>query len=325
MEHGDYTIGWLCALPTELAAAVAMLDIRHEPLPQKPHDANNYTLGRIGVHNVVIACFPSGVTGIASAAVVASHITHSFPSIRFGLMVGIGGGAPSSRSDIRLGDIVVSKPTSTFGGVIQYDFGKTIQEGRFVRTGSLNRPPDILLSAVSTLQARHMMEEPELPKYLSEMGSKYPRMQADTTYRGVQHDQLFQEQYNHEEGQDTCGGCDPHQIVPRSTRSDGIPVVHYGLIASGNQVMRDGATREKLRQELDVLCFEMEAAGLMDGFPCLVIRGICDYADTHKNKDWQPYAAAVAAAYAKELLCVVSASQVVHTRTIVESSEKEGE
>jgi hypothetical protein len=66
--------------------------------------------------------------------------------------------------------------------------------------------------------------------------------------------------------------------------------------------MRDGVTREKLRKELNILCFEMEAAGLMDNFPCLVVRGISDYADTHKNKQWQDYAAATAAAYAKELL-----------------------
>jgi nucleoside phosphorylase len=46
----------------------------------------------------------------------------------------------------------------------------------------------------------------------------------------------------------------------------------------------------------------MEAAGLMNQFPCLVIRGICDYSDTHKNKGWQGYAAMVAAAYAKDLL-----------------------
>lgn len=79
------------------------------------------------------------------------------------------------------------------------------------------------------------------------------------------------------------------------------PQAHYGLIASGNQVMKDGLTRDRLAKELGVICFEMEAAGLMDHFPCLVIRGICDYADSHKNKRWQKYAAMTAAACAKEL------------------------
>jgi hypothetical protein len=85
--------------------------------------------------------------------------------------------------------------------------------------------------------------------------------------------------------------------------------------------MRHGATRERLRKELDVLCFEMEAAGLMDDFPCLVVRGICDYADSHKNKRWQGYAAATAAAYAKELLSVIPGNQLVSTRTAIETTK----
>ena len=46
----------------------------------------------------------------------------------------------------------------------------------------------------------------------------------------------------------------------------------------------------------------------MNDFRCLVIRGICDYADSHKNKTWQPYAAATAAACAKEILSLVPVS-----------------
>jgi nucleoside phosphorylase len=77
--------------------------------------------------------------------------------------------------------------------------------------------------------------------------------------------------------------------------------------------MKHGDTRDRLPQKDGILCFEMEAAGLMDNFPCLVIRGICDYADSHKNKQWQEYAAATAAAYAKELLSVIPANQVAKT------------
>jgi nucleoside phosphorylase len=98
--------------------------------------------------------------------------------------------------------------------------------------------------------------------------------------------------------------------------------IHYGTIASGNQVIKDGISRDRLSAELGgVLCFEMEAAGLMNDFPCLVIRGICDYADSHKNKAWQPYAAATAAAYAKELLLTVQATD---TGTRVANSNHEG-
>jgi nucleoside phosphorylase len=102
-------------------------------------------------------------------------------------------------------------------------------------------------------------------------------------------------------------------------------VTHYGLIASGNQVMRHGQTRDRLARELGILCFEMEAAGLMDNFPCLVVRGICDYADSHKNKQWQEYAAATAAAYAKELLSLIPENQAPETLTVARAIPNVGE
>ena len=88
------------------------------------------------------------------------------------------------------------------------------------------------------------------------------------------------------------------------------PAIHYGLIASGNQLMKNALVRDRLTAEKEVLCFEMEAAGLMNHFPCLVIRGICDYSDSHKNKEWQGYAAMAAAAYAKDLLCRIPPNKV---------------
>ncbi|KAF1980565.1 purine and uridine phosphorylase, partial [Aulographum hederae CBS 113979] len=92
--------------------------------------------------------------------------------------------------------------------------------------------------------------------------------------------------------------------------------VHYGLIASANQLMKDATARDKLIAEKDVLCFEMEAAGLMNHFPCLVIRGICDYSDSHKNNAWQGYAAMAAAAYAKNLLCRIAPNRIEAERKI---------
>ena len=110
-----------------------------------------------------------------------------------------------------------------------------------------------------------------------------------------------------------CPNCDKARLVRRNPRRTNDPVIHYGIIASADRVMRHGITREKLREKYGVLCFEMEAAGLMNDFPCLVIRGICDYSDTHKHKVWQRYAAATAAAYAKELLGVIRKKQVEET------------
>ena len=225
-------------------------------------------------------------------------------------MVGIGGGVPSGEFDIRLGDVVVSQPRLEHGGVIQYDFGKTGPSG-FVRTGALNTPPALLLSAVSTLQANHYRNRSSLLPHIA-MISLRPRF----TRTSAGPDILFEATYNHV-GRATCDQCDKSQTIRREERGSSEVVVHYGTIASGNQVMKDGNTRDRLSSELSgVLCFEMEAAGLMNSFPCLVIRGICDYADSHKNKGWQPYAAAAAAAYGKTLLSIIPAAEVAKQRTV---------
>ncbi|KAI9040805.1 serine/threonine-protein phosphatase 6 regulatory ankyrin repeat subunit A [Aspergillus affinis] len=131
---------------------------------------------------------------------------------------------------------------------------------------------------------------------------KRPLMREKFTYLGEDQDRLFEAGYKNEASEDTCERYDMGKLKGRLARGTPDPVVHYGLIASGNQVMKDSAMRDHWAQKLRIICFEMEAAGLMDILPCLVIRGICDYADSHKNKQWQEYAATTAAAYAKELL-----------------------
>ncbi|KAJ5335793.1 uncharacterized protein N7506_005729 [Penicillium brevicompactum] len=314
LSHDDYTVGWVCALPLEMAAAKLMLDAIHPSLPSPSNDQNNYILGNIGEHNIVLACLPGGAYGIVSAATVAMQLLSSFHSIRFGLMVGIGGGVPSSSADIRLGDIVVSQPADTSGGVLQYDLGKALSDGRFERTGMLNRPPKVLLTALTTLQAHHLTEESRVLEFISEIQAKMPPRRAANFTRPTQADCLYQSEYNHE-GSGTCIDCDPFKLVLRLPRDYKEPVIHYGLIASANQVVKDGRRRDELARDLRVLCVEMEAAGLMNDFPCLVIRGICDYADSHKNKEWQGYAAAVAAAYAKELVLLVPTDQINTTPT----------
>ncbi|KAK6530571.1 hypothetical protein TWF281_007414 [Arthrobotrys megalospora] len=317
--NNDYTVGWICALPVELAAATAMLDERHPDLPQDETDLNTYTLGQIRSHNVVLTCLPSGTMGTNPAAIAAGNLLRTFPKIRFGLMVGIGGGAPREPStdpyeDIRLGDVVVSNPEGTNGGVIQYDFGKTIGEGRFIQIGSLDKPPAVLRSAVSKLRAQHECEGSRISQYVLGVLESKPRMKQKFQHQGPEHDELFQADYDHNGDGRDCENCDKGSLLAREPRDMRDPVIHYGLIGSANQVMRHGGTREKLRRERGILCFEMEAAGIMDNFPCLVIRGICDYSDTHKNKRWQPYAAITAAGYAKELLGIIPAAQVAVTK-----------
>ncbi|OAL48192.1 purine and uridine phosphorylase, partial [Pyrenochaeta sp. DS3sAY3a] len=309
----DYTVGWVCALPIELAAAQEMLDEEHALLDKDPHDENIYSLGLVAGHNVVIVCLPAGRIGNNPAAAVATQMKTTFKGIRFGLMVGIGGGVPSAEADIRLGDVVVSKPVGTFGGIVQYDSGKATSSG-FARTGSLNSPPQILLSAVVSVQAKEFRGKSKVAEHIAKL-SRVPTFQRDKAGADV----LFEATYDHE-GTTTCSKCKTERQEEREPRgSDEEVVIHYGTIASGNQVIKNAAKRDDISADLDgVLCFEMEAAGLMNSFPCLVVRGICDYADSHKNKRWQPYAAGAAAAYAKEVLSAIPQSQVEAERKISE-------
>ncbi|KAF2402691.1 purine and uridine phosphorylase, partial [Trichodelitschia bisporula] len=297
LRHEDYTVGWICALDIELAAAQEMLDGEHQPLPRDASDPNSYTLGRVGEHNTVVMVL--GLTGTNSAASAVAQMKSTFTSVQFGVLVGIGGGVPSAKADIRLGDVVVCWPSKDCGGVIQYDLGKTRPDG-VERTGFLNAPPKALLSALKSLKASHLKRSVGFLHHLAKLSSQslFARDKAGP-------DILYDPAYNHEEEEENCNNCKKEYSVRRQTRGEHV-LVHYGTIASGNQVMRDAKERDKVSEKLGgVLCFEMEAAGVMNDFPCLPVRGICDYSDSHKNKSWQPFAAGTAAAYAKELLLLL--------------------
>ena len=327
-----YHVGIVCALPNEMAAASAMLDeddgsLQHQDL----HDNNSYVLGRMSGHNVVIACLPAGIYGTNAAATVAKDMLRTFTSLRFGLLVGIGGGVPNIQAgrDIRLGDVVVSQPDGTFGGVVQYDVGKNRGDGEFVRRGALNSPPHLLLTALSRLKAKSGLEKSQLHKILDEAYRKYPSIKGEGYLPpGTEMDRLQCSRC-----QPTrwwwflwllvaflcpllrCDGCE-NGVVRRSQRGNQRFVIHYGTIASGNQVVKRAPQRDRLGQVLGALCVEMEAAGLMNSFSCIVIRGICDYADSYKNDAWQNYAALRAAGYAKDFLQYVTPAQTSKQKRI---------
>jgi nucleoside phosphorylase len=459
-EHNEYTIGWVCALPCEMMAAEVILDASHAPLPQNASDSNCYRLGRIGAHNVVIACAtPSTAAAYDTAdnatagpaATAAKHLLKSFPSVTCALLVGIGGGVPrpiciatytpaatdyddggnvddgpvtpattvtvgandgngifvnnggvsflgslfvGSRSssvkdvsDVRLGDVVVGEPNGKIGcgggGLVQYDYDASVQQGRFVRAFGmlLQRPPSLLLTALRRLKKQQLHTAITtttsrftagtttttatnnatngLAEILANIARRFPHMRATVEAPTTKlHDWLFEADYDHVRGEkgnggsDTdshggldvgasgsgatatgsdgrCGLCDTARLVRRQPRSataaaaahpSGVqhpcsptlslqppPRVFYGRIASGKRAMRHGATRDLIGHDAgsDLLCFESAAAGLPNDFPCLVVRGVSDYADSHAGTAWRAYAALTAAAYARQLLLVL--------------------
>lgn len=309
----QYSVGWIAGLSIECAAAVALLDDRHETpsnFEQHQHDGNSYIWGRMGKHNVIIASVPCEVQGTSAAATTAAHLLSSLPHIKIGLLVGIGGGVPQAAedTDIRLGDVVVCQPDGTSGGVVQFDMIKAKAGGTWERKGALDKPPRILLSSLSNLQAEHEISPSKIPDILQEMWSSHTHLKAGKrssayVHQGFENDRLYQSHYDHVGG-NTCTHCSSGEEIKRESRESTDPVIHYGLIASGNAPINNGKERDWILNNTaqGCICFDRSAAGLMDSFPCLVIRGICDYADSHKNDTWKRYAAATAAAFAKEFL-----------------------
>lgn len=300
----NFHVGIICALSHEMAAMIGMFDQEYEGVEWKSKtDDNSYTVGRINEHNVVIACLPMGNTGISPATTVIEQMQITFANLRFCLLVGTGGGIPSHKNDIRLGDVVVSVPEGVYGGVVQHDMGKNHEGGNFEYRGFLNRPPRALLTALSLLKARSLLKINPMRDYLIELNKKYDCF----LYPGKAKDILFCSNCEIMRDRSSCTVCTDGKIS--NARSDPYPKIHFGTIVSGNQEVASARKRDELSNHFKAKCIESIAAGIMNNFPCVTIRGICNYADSHEYSNWQNYPAAVAAAFTKWLLSYVTPHQ----------------
>ena len=325
LRREEYTVAWLCALPlSEAVAAWTMLDEEHEELPQDDNDENTYTYGSIKGHNIVIACMPPGQPGKVSASRMVQSLPISFPNLRIQLFVGIGGGIPcdppteDATKDIHLGDVVVGWPDETgASAVVQYDLIRNTSQIK-ERLSVMDKPNRRLLSALGKMLTDRVRGR----EFFSSHLTKFIQAGVKGFGRpGSEEDTLYQSDYEHT-GSATCDDCDRAKVVKRESRPN--PAFHQGTIASGDTVVKDAQLRDEIgRQCHGAKCIEMEAAGVMDQTHSLVIRGISDYADSHKNQIWQPYAAATAAAFARELLLTIQPSAVAKMEPVQSMSQVE--
>jgi nucleoside phosphorylase len=276
------------ALPKEFAAMLAMLDDTR-PITV-PGDPNDYAFGKVpaidgtGHHHVVVALQKKPANNSASA--VASHLAHSFPHLEHVLMVGIGGGVPHAADadkHVRLGDVVVSDQN----GVVQYDHLKVESEQVLVRSAA-SPPSAALLGRVRILEAARLAGGCPWEEHIA-LAIVEGATRPDTST-----DRLF-----------VAGVETPHPID--AYRRSGQPRIHYGPIGSSNALLKDPEIRDALRDKFGVRAIEMEASGIADGtwtagLGYIIIRGISDYCDQHKNDVWQGYAAVAAAGYARALI-----------------------
>ena len=314
-SNQDYTVGWLCALArSELTAARRMLDKRHKsPVNVNEDDENTYDFGEIAGHNVVITCMPPQATGNLSAQKLVQPLKRSFPKMKIHLFVGIGGGIPPNppkrnpNEDIHLGDVVIGWAEQPgVPAVVQYDHVRQLADGRVEQLGMFDKPSRRLLNALTPIISDRESGQTKYHEHLQRLAEL-----ESFQHPGIANDLLFEAGYDHialeqgllEAGDPYCSRCDPGRVVHRPQRESTDPQFHMGTILSGEKIMQDPRGRDELSKLYhDAICFEMEAAGVIDDTHCLVIRGIADYADSHKYWSWQNYAAATAAAFARELL-----------------------
>ncbi|KAL5867624.1 hypothetical protein ACKVWM_011595 [Pyricularia oryzae] len=313
LQPTDYHVAWIAPVSNlELLPSRLMLDEEHDaPDYDTAYDDNVYTCGALAGHNVVIATCAPGMTGNVNAGRVTGSMFKTFSSIRMAVLVGIGGGVPRAQpsddptEDVHLGDVVVGWPGDGGPACIYYDSGRWHMDGKFEVLGTINRPDQVLLNALGKLVADHEMDRSTFDVHRKRLlQSKHSRK---FTFPGLQRDQLFNASYKHVGTYgDKCACCDVEQLVQRPQRTEEQAagfIFHQGRIATGNAVVKDGERRDQIRDQCNgALCIEMEAAGVDAGRPCLVIRGISDYADSHKDDIWRSYAAGNAAVFARELL-----------------------
>jgi nucleoside phosphorylase len=296
-----------------------MLDEEHAaPTYDTHYDENTYICGSISGHAVVVATCPQGQTGNVNAGRLTGPMFKTFPNIRMAVLVGIGGGIPQPDvadplEDVHLGDVVVGWPGDGKPACVYHDRGRSKVDGQFEMVGTMQDPDWRLISALSILVSDYDMGKTTFDDQLERLHRHKKR--ARFAYPGLEHDKLFKATYRHAgDYRSKCTACDQNELVQRPQRTEEehhTLVFHQGRIATGNAVIQDAELRDRISTRCDgALCVEMEAAGVDSNRRCLVIRGISDYADSHKSDMWRSYAAGNAAAFTRELLCRVQPATV---------------
>ncbi|KAK8924419.1 Nephrocystin-3 [Metarhizium anisopliae] len=331
----DFEIAILCALPLEYDAIALQFDEfwdkDGDQFGRAVGDPNTYSTGRIGKHNIVLALLSH--MGKVNAAATAASMRSSYRALQLVILAGICGGVPfNGPVEIFLGDVVISKT------IIQYDFGKKYPD-KFMHKDTLednlsrqNKSIRNLLAIFDTDIGRGKLQD-RTAHFLRQLQSKDGEDLAKYRYPGTAEDKLFESSYRHKHRLSTacicnychgrmdpvcdealtssCGdlGCDERYLVQRKRLVQQAqheraqdPAVYIGTIASGDTVMKSGEDRDSIAKKQSILAFEMEGAGAWEELPCIVIKGVCDYSDCHKNKKWQNFAAATAASASKAVL-----------------------
>ncbi|KAJ6781744.1 hypothetical protein PWT90_08204 [Aphanocladium album] len=286
LDPNNYRVAWFAFLEIEAKAAQLMLDRRHDGIFPEPE---NYCYRCYADHSIRY--------GTHIAHQVVNEAQKVFRKLEVRIVVGICAGVPSLPNDaqirdIRLGDVLVAQATERQQDAVVYcELRKETDDGvcEIIPNPNANRLDARVQRSVNALQSQ--LAEKGCRIFLQHVTAA---MMIDFADPGLEKD-CFR---RHE---DNAGGQDIGAQRPTRDRSNRTQVF-YGPIASGNAVVKNSKTRDKLARDHGIIGIEMEVAGMMYATNVSVIRGVSDYADGNKNDLWHPYAAITAASYAKEVL-----------------------
>lgn len=326
----DFQVAIISALPLENNAVLCSLDEHWDDANyvygRAEGDPTQYRFGRCGGQPVVIVILHK--IGMEAATTAAQSLRMSFPSINLVLLVGVCGAVPwtpdEKKTEIVLGDVIVSEVLVQLDNIRQYPHGTQRRQDTIY--DSPMKPSEEVIGLLQCLKTQAELNSLR-KKMMDNLGELLRKPAMDTSCPPVSEDKLFEPNYihRHHSGCPECStlksvcnaalksscdaiSCDGAKLIQRErllAQVNGAPpshMIHFGSIGTGNVVMKSAEHRDECAKSEKVIGFEMEGAGIWNKFNCLIIKGVCDYADSHKNKKWQKYAAAVAASVAKGVL-----------------------
>ncbi|KAJ8881794.1 hypothetical protein PR048_018280 [Dryococelus australis] len=279
-------------------------------------ESNVYTLGNIGAHRIVCTKLPTvGHTreAMTAAGNTTTRLLGTFQKVDYVFLVGVGGGIPhftDYNKHVRLGDVVVSYPINGHKYVYIYcENTKKSADGNYEFETKAYSPANPCLQDIAVKLKSQVEHEDCSPPWMQYLQDGLVSLRSDSEQDFSQPSPETDKLYMSIGDRDLIEVAHPAPLDGVSTRLERGPKLHLSPVASGRAVAREDQLRQRFSDQFGALAFDSEFDAVVesvigncrDSFVCL--RGIADYKDGTRRKEWQPYASLVAASVMKTIIC----------------------